>query len=561
MSVLAQLSYDELKQLDQGGLTWELYRKAATEPVGGLYFFTKGIWCMRPVERNLLTHRTHMPVCLVCEDDSVLRLLVEDPRKHLKSSIATVARPAQKLARRVVSGLDPCDRFAIYCSTTRNAERHWRDIRIGFESNEFFRFLFPELIPPIGDEKWTWNQSEGVVPRSYNPKEPTFDTLGAGKATSRHYDDITLDDMIDEENFDSPTAVEKAIEYFRQANNLLEEGSSRLIVVGNRWGMKDLNSVIHTEEPGFAVLSRSCWGPNLEGKLSCRNLPESVMELLRAFPYGDPLWPERFNKEELGKLLMSLKPRIFSAQYLNDPADPDAIEFQLDWIKSCELVSTEDGPSIRFEGDTRPVQLADCNLYITWDPAEGGKYAESENAIVVTVMDSLGRVAVIDEFCRKCDPLVAQDDFIDFAKKYAPWLSASGVEAVLFQDMFNRLLPKRVTERHEKKLDSEPVRLALKPLKTPKGMRKEQRIRNWTASFFEAGRVYVRKKCVRFLEQYSQFGVPQAKRDLIDAFAYGTQLWSKPLTDKDREEAEEREQQYLHSRGITGYGSALRISV
>lgn len=798
MSVLQQLKKSQLRDLDQGGRLWHLYREAATVKAGGLYFFSKAIWPLMPEHRNLISRRCHLPLCMACEDDSLIRLLIEWPRKHGKSTIATVCRPVQRLARMAVEGEDPCTRFAIYCSSKENAKRHWRDIRNGIDGNELFRFLFPELVPPVGDREWIWNTEEGVVPRTYNPKEPTFDTLGGGKSTSRHYDDITVDDMIDEQNFDSPTAVEMAIEYYRLTRNLLEDEKKRLVIVGNRWSMNDLNYMIHREEPGTAILTASCWGPRMEGKYKCRNLPEPLMELLREMPQGEPLWPERFSKEELGSLLLELKPRIYctpadtpvlmsdlstkridqiqqedevlgfeekpsaayahrgfrrakvtavhsmkapvvkitmasgvtvrstadhpwffyrgframfgaprvgdrlvhvfnpempsltqeqrelgawlggifdgeghagkyniyiaqspeknpevvakiedalsvlniktstsdtthtgcrtwyllggrkayrhfllsvtaaksnrileamiydkriesskrdpivsiepdgeelvysletttktytaygylthnSAQYLNDPNDPDAVDFRQEWLQYCDLdYDREQGIVVRVEkpdGDEL-VPLSCCNVYITWDPALDGKTAESENAIVVSAMDHRGRVFILDEYARKCDPLVALDDLLKIAHRWRKWLRASGLEEVLFQKVLGRLLVQRAQEQN--------IYLGLRTLKTPTGQSKDQRIRAWIGALFEARKVWVRRKCTHFVEQYGYFGVIGAKRDLIDAFAYATQLWSRAASPEEVLQDEEMEEQMKTELGLTGYGSALR---
>lgn len=552
MSVLEQLKYEQLKDLDQGGRLWELYRQAATEPGGGLYFFAKAVWSLRGEGRNLITRRCHLPICLVCEDDSITRLLVEWPRGHIKSTIATVCRPVQKLCRKVVAGQDPDDRFAIYSSSKLNACRQWRDIRNGVEGNEFFRFLFPELLPDT-EHGALWNTEEGSVPRQNNPKEPTFDTLGGGKSTSRHYDDVTLDDLIDEQNFDSPTAVQMAIEYYRLSRSLLESPESgRIVVVGNRWGMHDLNYVIHTEEPFTSIITAdSTSGPTLEGKFKCRNLPQPVMELLQSMPQGEPLFPERFNQDTLGRLLSDLKPRIFSSQYKNNPCDPDAVDFKFDWLQYCDLVTDEQGAAcIRLDNDSELMPLADCNLYITWDPALGGKAAESENAIIVSAMDWKGRIFVVDESAKRCSPMESIEDVLGFARLYAKWLKNTGMEEVLFQKVLGKLLVERAL--------AEKVTIGYRLLKTPTGMRKDQRIRAWVGTKFEEGRVWVRRKCTKFVDQYTTFGVEGAKRDLIDAFAYGTQLWSKPPSPEDKEREEEFGEVMESERGLTGYGSALR---
>ena len=429
MSVLEQIQGVNWKDIDQGGSMWHLYRQACAE---SLYFFAKAVWIQIPEERNVMARRCHLPLCLALEDDSIKRLLVEFPRRHMKTTLASQARPVHRLVRDAVKGEDTNRRFAIYSFSKLNAQRIWREIKWNFETNDFFQFLFPELIPDFRRAE-VWNMSEGIVPRTYQPKEPTFDTLGGGSATGRHYDDITEDDMITEQNYREEGTVERALDLHRQCENLLEDvQNGRIVVVGNRWTFHDLNHFIHTEEPQTSIISVSVHGTNLKGKYRSKNLPESVLELLAKMP--DPIWPERFTKADLAYLLEKQKPRIFSAQYLNNPTDPDAVDFRLDWLKYVNLSVVEGrGPCLVYDDDPEPMPLSGCNLYITWDPALGGRTASSKNAICVSAIDYKGRASLIREYNVKEDPHESMKMFVRFAKRYSPWLKASGLEEVLFQ--------------------------------------------------------------------------------------------------------------------------------
>jgi hypothetical protein len=545
MSALEQLRQVDLERLDQDGDLWHLYRRACAD---SLYFFTKAVWTQIPPERNKMSLRCHLPICLTLEDLSIRRLLIEWPRRHMKSTIVSETYPVWRLVQCVVNGEDPCLRFGIYSSTSTNSQRFWRSIKTGFHSNEFFQFLFPELVPDFRSA--IWNETEGKVPREWDPKEPTFDTLGGGKATSRHYDEIIEDDMINEENFDSPAAVAKALEYHRQAENLLEDEDGRIIVVGNRWSMFDLNDTIHKEERSTSIITASCYGPQLDGKYKCRGLPESVMELLAQTPNGEPLWPERFSLEGLGRILDKEKPRMFSAQYLNNPADPDAVDFKQEWIQSCDIVKTEAGDwGIKYDHDPEVVPLCNTNIYVTWDPALDGKQSRSRNAVVVSAIDHKGRISVLEDYAKKQDPLDTIDVFLKMTKRYEGYVQATGVEEVLFQQILGTLLKARAREKG--------VKLSLRKLKVPRNQRKEQRIRAWVGALFEDRKVYVRRGCVRFIEEYTHFGVENMPVDVIDAFAYASQLWKRPLKAAEAEEIIGIPEEIEAERGVTGYGSAL----
>lgn len=557
MSSLQQLAYDDLRSIDQGGAEWHAYRKAVCD---SLYFAAKAVFSQIPRERNLITMATHYPLCLALQavnDGEISRVLISDPRRFLKSTLATTDRPVHKLCQRVVRQQDPSDRFGLRSFSALNSYRFWRDIKDIFERNQLFQHLFPELIPDF-KTVLGWNQSEGTIPRDYNPKEPTFDCLGGGPAASRHYDDISEDDYINEENYDSPAAIEKAIEYHKQSENLLEDPRTGVIVtIGNFWGLGDLNSYICAHEPGTAVFNRGALhGPYLEGRWACRGLPESVTELLKQLPQGEPLWPERFDREALGQLLSSLKPRIFMAQMENNPTDPESTDFRLEWLKECEVKSVDGEPCLIYYGkdgqpEDEPTALANCNVYLTWDPALDGRHSTSRNAVLVTSIDWRGRVAVIREHAKKEDPRDSLNVFLAFARAYAGYLRASGVEEVLFAKVLGDILRERAAAAR--------VFLNLRKLKVPRGMEKDQRIRAWAGDYFERGMVYCRRGLVEFPQEYANFGVQGATRDLMDAFAHATRLFRKPPSPDAVRRQERRAAQVAIDRGATGYGSALRL--
>lgn len=536
----------------QGSPGWKaIRRRCADDP----YFFAKAIWTAHIVGRskNLINKLCHRPVCEALSDPTILLLLLEWPRRFLKTTLLA-SSAVHLLVRRVVNGEEPNDRIAFYSSTITYSQRIWREIRWGFEGNELFQHFFPELIPDFSNTK-VWNESEGIVPRSRDPKDPTFDCLGGGKATGRHYDIIFCDDLINEENFDSPTGVAKAIEYYKLAFNLLEDAThNRLIVCGNRWSRRDLNHFIHTEQPEAAILSASVWGPKLSGPYRCRNLPKHIQEMVEQIPLDSPLWPERFDRLALERWMKRVGPKVWAAHALNDPSDPEAMEFRLDWLKKCRVLQDDRGAWNIWWGDgTEPTPLSTCNLFMVWDPALEGRNSESYNAILVAAVAPDRRIAIIREYARrKIDPLEVIDVFLDYCKLYEGYLTSCGLEEVLFQKVLGSLLLQRAADRN--------IFVPYRKLKVPRNLNKDQRIRAWCGTLFESGQVYIRDTLLHFPEHYQLFGVEGAPRDLMDCFAYLTQLFSTPPQPKKPGEEEEERGRRETERGITGYGTCLRRS-
>jgi hypothetical protein len=250
----------------------ELFDLVRLRSARSLFFFAKAI-----VGHLDLGKACHLPACLFLQDFTRPSKLYEDPRRHLKSSISTIAYPLWVPSRRVVLGQDPRDRIAIVSSTKTNAQRFLRAIKSVVEGNPVFQGFFPELVPQFGNDD-VWNSEEIVFPRRAATPDPSIDTLGTGgKATSRHYDIIIEDDLINEENYDSPGAVDKAIESHKLNKNLLETPRDLHHTVENAWAPYDLNRHIIDKEPQASVFSRSVYGFNPKRS---RHLSDGVRGML-----------------------------------------------------------------------------------------------------------------------------------------------------------------------------------------------------------------------------------------------------------------------------------------
>ena len=503
-----------------------------------LYFFSKAV-----IGHIDLNPYCHLAPCLFLQDFTRPAKLYEDPRRHLKSSISTLAFPLWVFARRVARGQDPNDRIAIISSTKTNAQRFLRSIKAVVETNVVFRTLFPELVPQFSNDD-VWNSEEIIFPRRATTPDPSIDTLGVGgKATSRHYDIVIEDDLINEENWDSPGAIEKAVESHRLNKNLLETPLDLQYTIENAWGTYDLNRHIVDKELETAVLSRSSFGWN---EKRSRHLPARVEKLLKEHEPGQPIWPERFDANELAKLLQELGPRIFSAQYLNDPHDPDVVDFREEWLRYF---------TFNGQGDLRvtptrgvPMEIVKRNelsVAMAWDPALEEKSSACRSAIVVTGVDPKDRVFLLEVYARRRDPLEMIDDLFRLAKKWNPELGV-GIEKVLFQRVLLDVARRRAPAYG---LSSSLFR-ELKPL--PK-KDKDARIRTLIGTAFAEGRVYVQSTQTDFIEEYIQFPLGKTK-DILDAFAYSALLWVRGQTAAEAAEELDREARVLEARDpVTGY--------
>lgn len=371
------------------------------------------------------------------------------------------------------------------------------------------------------------------------------------------------DDLIEEENYDEPTAVEKATLYYEFTQNWLEGEHSWLDIVGNRWGLADLNSHLHKTREGTnrVILSVSLeTGARRNCEFGCYNLPPYAEELCdildhTASQFGT-IWPEGLPASYIKSSLRGkLRPSVYSAQYLNFPEDADAVEFPISQVHRVKQISLASPIGTALDRGTShlPVPLHSLNLFVTLDPALDGPSSKNSSAIIVSGMDSSRNVYAIREWVKtRASYTVVLDKFLAFLRLYAGLVHSAGIEEVLFQRVLKDLLRQRASERN--------IYAPLRPIKTPTSKTKDQRIRAALGTIIEQGRLWVSHDCPQLYDQIRTFGVPGAPRDAIDSLAIAAQIWVPPLSDDETSQIIESDTLAEVERGDTGYGYDLLIS-
>lgn len=546
---------------------WHDWRQAVAD---SMFFACKTVLSNVPPHLDKLTWRTHGILCALAQDESLLEVVYEYPRKTLKSSVVTVRKPWHRFIRAVVEGRDPSDRYFVLSHGKEKAKRHWWDQKALFDGDgpnqRFFRFLFPELRPSRKSELSTknekWNENIGFLERDWNRKNGSFEPLGSREAGA-HFDGGAADDLIEEENYDEPTAVDKAILYYEFTQNWLEGEHSWLDIVGNRWGLADLNSHLHKTREGTnrVILSVSLeTGARRNCEFGCYNLPPYAEELCdildhTASQFGT-IWPEGLPTSYIKSSLRGkLRPSVYSAQYLNFPEDADAVEFPISQVHRVKQISLASPIGTALDRGTShlPVPLHSLNLFVTLDPALDGPSSKNSSAIIVSGMDSSRNVYAIREWVKtRASYTVVLDKFLAFLRLYAGLVHSAGIEEVLFQRVLKDLLRQRASERN--------IYAPLRPIKTPTSKTKDQRIRAALGTIIEQGRLWVSHDCPQLYDQIRTFGVPGAPRDAIDSLAIAAQIWVPPLSDDETSQIIESDTLAEVERGDTGYGYDLLIS-
>jgi hypothetical protein len=354
--------------------------------------------------------------------------------------------------------------------------------------------------------------------------EATIEVIGVGGAVvSRHYNLIKLDDLVGKEASESPEVMRKTIDWYQYCESLLEDVSKDEIHnVGTPWGFNDLDAWIRSNELEWTdFFFRSCFNDAHQ-----------------------PVWPERFSVDTLAKLKKKYGTFKFSCQYLCKPLDPESgslderdlryYDWRMGYIvpRSGALVGVIDP----FKSLTRFMRV---------DPAISEKPGAARSAIVVDGVFTDERIFLLEAWASRVQPFKMIEMIFELQEKWQ--CDAIGIESVAYQQILKPLI--------EEMANARGVWLNIVPLKPDKREKKENRIRGRIQPIAAQGRLWVNAETHEdFLEEYRTFPNGQTV-DLLDAFAYGADIWDRPLEDSpDEDEAAERFA--FHSGGrseVTGY--------
>ena len=533
-----QLFESTFKPLSLNGLTGDAWRKAIRlNSLGSLYFFIK-----ITLRRRRLTDKLHKPFCKSLERKHI-KDVYEVPRDHFKSTICGEGLPMWRVLWASDEDLNefrklnyppefirwiqeihrPEARNLLVSENITNAGKLGRKIDFHYQSNQVFRFVFPELIP-TSSETWSNISKCQRLPSCRlalgGHGEGTFDFLGVGGALqSRHYDGLVVqDDLVGRKAIESPSIMDKAIECHQlmvgafENENAVEDNDE--LVVGNRWGYYDLNSWIRENAPWFTFQTHSALG-------GC----------CPAHPMDTPIFPEEFSLEKLNRWHERLGNYQFSCQFLNNPAAPENAAFAENDLRYFSIFKGEnDEEIIRHEVTDgviiKDIKVSHLSVCMVTDPNHSGAEGRCRHAINVVGLSSDGRYYLLDCWAEACEA----DKYIAQLYKIAEtWnMRKLGIETVAAQ----KYLAYHINYRN--RLEGRNLRLVeLKgEVDAPDGTitrKKEWRIRNVLSPIFESNKFFTQKRFQDFKGEYTSF--PRGRFvDLLDALAYVPQMLRLPAS-------------------------------
>lgn len=475
-----------------------------------IYFLAKGVLGYRDVNP-----RVHGAYCKFIEEEPKLRRLGLMPRAHLKTTLATIT-DGVRLGVIDAENL----RMLILNETATGAEKMMSEIKGHFERNKILRLLFPEVIPDrFMGPGVLWSGSQANLKRQSVYKEATYTAAGVGTAVvSGHYTRIKADDLVGLEAFESPPVMEAAIRFFKTIEPLVANQNTSIIdIIGTRWSISDLyNFVIQFYGPRLATFVRE------------------------AMENGQVLFPELHTLESY-ETLMREAPLTWYAQYANNPMAAGQTDFPTGAVR--EFKFSLDGNHVELMTPTgvKRYHKEELDKVLLCDPNSGARLAPDDAAIVVTGVTPDDDIVTLWDRSWKPTPSEYVDEIYDQAQRWD--VRAVGIEQVAMASTMHYF---------DKKAQEASYSVRLEPLR-PKNREKLTRIRKAVEPLVKSRRVYCLATQTKLRNQFDRF--PQLMLfDLIDAFAYGPDIWRKGMRISDIEENEAVEKKLLDRRNPrTGY--------
>lgn len=490
---------------------------------------------------NWLEPEVHGPLCELLQDlywgrrdnitpGSVQRTLILMPRGSLKTTICTIAYPIWILIQNEVPttdlppGVDPSlawditnlpqsfngkkghdQRILISSETQSNARRFLANIKDNLQTSDVLKEHFGQVAPVKRVEGlWTTEQANIQWRQDMRPKEANLTAASLEQAVnSGHYDIGINDDIISDKTVTTPEQIEKSIQYYRSQLPLLDKPALQ-IFIGTRWHDQDLYG--HFQE---APEEKGKWDVVIE---RAERTEEQVQAGKRRFYF-----PQRLGGSVLEDLRTSMRPDFFSAQYNNEPLDPETALFKPSYFDHA-YYDYRKLSQPQFER-----WIKSLAIFSTADPAISEDKAACYAVIVTCGWDSKGTCWVLDLFRKQG---VNPDAFLEeYFRQYIKWSPLlCGIEEKGFQRMY-RFNAQRMSEERN-------VWLPWIELK-PDGRKKEYRI-GALEPVARAGRLKILAEHAPVENEAIRF--PKGKyKDTLDALAYQTDLAFNPARRKQPE--------------------------
>lgn len=161
-------------------------------------------------------------------------------------------------------------------------------------------------------------------------KNGGYEATGVGGAiTGKGFKIGIIDDPIkNDEEAESEVVRENIHSWYKTTFYTRQEGNAAIILIQTRWHDDDLAGRLLKEQEEARRNGEIDYD-----KWEVINYP-AIAEMDEPYrKQGDPLWPGKFNLEQLNKTKKTLGPYKWSALYQQKPVDEESMEFKKGWYK------------------------------------------------------------------------------------------------------------------------------------------------------------------------------------------------------------------------------------
>jgi predicted phage terminase large subunit-like protein len=208
--------------------------------------------------------------------------------------------------------------------------------------DERYKELFPEAgLSADSKAAGRWNTKGGG--------EAFF--IGKGGAmTGRGGDIVVLDDILDEQDALSDTAMENTWEWYTSGPRQRLQPGGSIIIINTRWKTDDLTGRL-LRQTGH--LKADQW---------------EMIEFPAILPSNKPLWPGYWSLDELEKVKVSIGLKKWNAQWQQQPTNDDGAILKREWWKKWKK---DDVPDCEYKIQTYDTayskkETADYSVISTW---------------------------------------------------------------------------------------------------------------------------------------------------------------------------------------------------
>jgi predicted phage terminase large subunit-like protein len=263
------------------------------------------------------------------------RLMIAMPPRHGKSQMGSYLFPAYLMGKK------PDSKLIVGSHTAELAQRFGRMIR-NLVADERYKELFPDfLLSADSKAAGRWDTSHGG--------EAFF--IGKGGAmTGRGGNVVILDDILDEQDALSNTAMENTWEWYQSGPRQRLQPNGTIIVINTRWKTDDLSGRLFKLQGG---IKSDKW---------------EILEFPAILPSGGPLWPEYWKLEELEAVKHTIGLQKWNAQWQQTPTADEGAILKREWWQRWK---PEEPPLVEYiiqSYDTAysKKETADYSVITTW---------------------------------------------------------------------------------------------------------------------------------------------------------------------------------------------------